>query len=132
MMNRDRASRIDTPRRWWWVLGFMGAAFVAWRIWQPPVVTVQRIDSPDGHVRAYLQRTKYVKDHYRVRISGVGPSYIAYHSPPFEHDYRVDRGERLRWTPDGSNLILRIDGRDIWRWDRAAARAVDLDPADAW
>lgn len=122
----------SSRRRLWWGLGFAAAVFVAWRIWQPPVVLLQRLDSPDGQVRAFLQRTKYVRDHYRVRISGAGPSYIAYLSPAFTNDFRVDRGERLRWTPDGAALILRIDGRDVWRWDRATARGTDLDPGDEW
>lgn len=111
---------------------FVVLAIIAWQIARTPVVLHQRLDSPDGKIRAFLERTREVHAHFRVRISGEGPSFIAYYSPPFTNDYRVDLGERLRWAPDGSELILQIEGRDVWRWDRATRRGADLDPADYW
>ncbi|HMP74695.1 MAG TPA: hypothetical protein PKE12_00220 [Kiritimatiellia bacterium] len=123
---------IVLPRRLLMALGLLALVLVVWRIQQPPVVLVQRLDSPDGERRAFLQRTKYVRDHLRVRVSGGGPSFIAYLSPPYDHDFRVDLGERLRWNEDGTQLILRINGRDVWRYDRATGRGRDLDPDDAW
>lgn len=120
------------PRRVVWVLGFLALVAAVWRIQQPPVVTLQRLDSPDGTYRAFLQRTKYVNDHFRVRLEGLGPSFVAYTSPPFESNPRVDLGERLRWSEDGATVFLRIEGTNIWQYDARAGRGRDLNPDDAW
>jgi len=120
------------PRRLVWALGLLALVVVVWRIQQPPVVVVQRLDAPDGKKRAVLQRTKHVRDHFQIRVSGAGPSYIPYISPPFDHDFRVDLGERLRWSEDSSNVFLRINGKDVWRYTLSSGQSQDLDPTDAW
>lgn len=120
------------PRRVVWALGVLALIVVVWRIQQSPVVLIQRLDSPDGKRHAFLQRTKYVKDHFRVRLSGGGPSFIAYVSPPFDHDFRMDLGERLRWSEDGSTVFLRVEGHDVWQYDVRTGQGTNLDPNDAW
>lgn len=120
------------PRRVVWILGLLALVLVVWRIQSPPVITIQRLDSPDGKNRALLQRTKYVKDHFRIRIKTDGPSRVAYISPPFDRDYRVDIGERLRWSDDGKILSFRIQNRDVWQYDTRAGRGRDLNPSDEW
>lgn len=120
------------PRRLVWVLGVLALILVVWRIQSAPVITIQRLDSPDGKNRAYLQRTKYVRDHFRVRIKAGGPSFVAYISPPFDRDYRVDLGERLRWSGDGKQVRLQIRDRDVWQYDIGAGQGRDLDPTDDW
>jgi hypothetical protein len=132
MLPKSTPMVLVLPRRLVLALGLVALVLVVWRIQQPPVLLVQRLDSPDGERRAYLQRTKYTRDHLRVRVAGGGPSFVAYMSPAYDHDFRVDLGERLRWSEDGSQLTLRIGGRDVWRYDRATGRGNDLDPADAW
>ncbi|MCS6770863.1 MAG: hypothetical protein NZ740_02415 [Kiritimatiellae bacterium] len=118
--------------RWGAILGFAALVWMAWQIGKPPVVLHQRIDSPDGELRAFLERTREVHDHFRVRISGRGLTLVAYYSPPFTNDFRLDLGERLRWSADGARLFLQIGGRDVWRWDRGTRRGADLNPGDYW
>ncbi len=123
---------LAVPRRAAAALGLIALVAVVWRIQQPPVVLLQRLDSPDGNYRAYLQRTKHTRDHLQIRISGAGPSFVPYLSPPFRHDFRVDLGERLRWSGDGRRLTLLMAGREAWRYDVPAGQGTDLDPSDAW
>lgn len=123
---------IVVPRRLAWGLGFLLLLLVVWRIQQPPVVLLQRLDSPDQRYRAFLQRTKHTRDHLQVRLSGLGPSFIAYVSPPYRHDFRVDLGERLSWSPSGEELTLQIEGKPVWRYHVGERRGIDLDRNDAW
>lgn len=120
------------PRRVVWAIGLLALVLVVWRIQQPPVVLLQRLDSPDGKRKAYLQRTKHVRDHLQVRLSGAGPSFVPYLSPPFSHDFRNDLGERLHWSEDGHRLTLLMAGREVWRYDVQTGQGTDLDPSDVW
>lgn len=130
--NPEKSIVLVIPRRLAWAIGMIALLAVVWRIQQAPVVLVQRLDSPDGKRRAYLQRTRYVRDHLRIRLSGAGPSFVPYLSPPYTHDFRVDLGERLQWSPDARRLSLLMAGREVWRYDLSTGRGVDLDPTDAW
>ena len=57
---------------------------------------------------------------------------MPYISPPVDHDFRVDLGERLRWSDDSSNVYFRINGKDAWRYTISSGQSLDLDPTDAW
>lgn len=141
-MTRNYQALLEEPRRWgrtipvprWLALALAAAALlvIVLRIYQAPVWTLQRLDSPDGRRSAVLQRTAYVRDHLRVRIKDEGWWFVAYYSPPFTNNFRVDLGERLAWSPDGQQLDLRIQGRTVWSYDFASLRGRDADPNDAW
>ncbi|MCZ7590825.1 MAG: hypothetical protein M5U15_01145 [Kiritimatiellae bacterium] len=119
-------------RRLSWIIGLFILILVVWRIQSPPVITIQRLDSPDGENSAFLQRTKYLKDHFRVRIKTTGPSFVAYISPPFDRDYRTDLGERLSWSEDGKIVRLQIQDRAVWEYDTSAEQGRDVDLTDGW
>lgn len=138
-MSRDYRKLTALPRatvavpRWLVVaVVALALAFLGLRILQSPVHTLQRLDSPDGRRIALLQRTAYIRDHLRVRVKDEGLWFVAYYSPPFTNNFRVDLGERVAWNADGTRLDLHIGGRTVWSYDFTADRAVDPDPADAW
>ena len=128
--NSPRPAGILVPRWVAYVAAGLVMAFLAHRILRDPTWTVQRLASPDGRRTALLQRTTYVKDHFRVRVKDGRLWFTPYYSPPFTNDFRVDLGERLRWSEDGQHLFLRVRGREIWTYDftRDEARNL-LDPA---
>lgn len=102
------------------------------RIASSPVVTLQRLDSPDGARSAVLQRKHYMQHHLQVRIRDGALRFVPYTSPPYTNDFRVDLGERLMWSAEGERLSLRIGGSEVWEYDFRKQAGRDLDPADRW
>ena len=130
------SNRPAAPRGGWvpaWALrvaAFVALAFIAHRMLREPTWTVQRLESPDGRRTALLQRTTYVKDHFRVRVKDGRLWFTPYYSAPFTNDYRVDLGERMRWSEDGNHLFLRVRGREVWTYDFTRDESRNLiDPA---
>lgn len=124
-----RPAFIQVPRWLAYAIGLLVLGFLATRLLRDPVWTVQRLESPDGRRTAVLQRTTYVKDHFRVRVKDGRLWFIPYYSPPFTNDYRVDLGERLRWSEDSNQLYLRLRGRDVWSYDFTTAKGRNLSEA---
>ena len=123
-----RARGVWVPR---WVLQVAGAlalAFIAQRILHEPVWTVQRLESPDGRRTAVLQRTTYVKDHFRIRVKDGRLWFVPYYSAPFTNDFRVDQGERLRWSEDSEQLYFRLGGQEVWTYDFREGKGRNLNP----
>lgn len=105
------------PRRILYLAGALALGYLALRILRDPEWTVQRLESPDGRRTAVLQRTTYVKDHFRIRVKDGRLWFTPYYSPPFTNDFRVDLGERLRWSEDSNQLYFRLRGREVWMYD---------------
>ena len=117
-------------RRVLYGLAALALAVLALRILRDPVWMVQRLESPDGRRTAVLQRTTYVKDHFRIRIKDGRLWFTPYYSPPFTNDFRVDLGERLRWSEDSNQLFFRLRGQEVWMYDFKRGQAVSLDGAE--
>ena len=114
-----------------WVLQVAGAlalAFLAQRILHEPAWTVQRLESPDGRRTALLQRTTYVKDHFRIRVKDGRLWFVPYYSPAFTNNFREDLGERLRWSEDSEQLYFRLHGQDVWTYDFREGKGRNLIP----
>ncbi len=132
-LGRPRARAVVPVPRWVLVaLAVLAMAWIGLRIGRAPAWTLQRLDSPDGRRSAVLQRTRYVHDHLRIRLKDGRLWSVPYYSPPYTNDFRVDLGERLRWSPDGATLYLQLGGRDAWQYDLKTSRPRDLNPLDAW
>lgn len=120
---------VPVPR--WMVLGVgaLALAFLAHRILHEPAWTVQRLASPDGRRTALLQRTTYIKDHFRIRVKDGRLWFTPYYSAPFTNDFRVDLGERLRWSEDSHQLYFRLRGQEVWVYDFRKEQGRNLIPS---
>ena len=126
---RPRPLTLVVPRWVAYAAGLLVLAYLGARIMRDPVWTVQRLASPDGQRTAVLQRTTYVKDHFRVRVKDGRLWFTPYYSPPFTNDFRVDLGERLRWSEDSNQLYFRLRGQEVWVYDFREEQGRNLIPS---
>lgn len=123
---RSRAPGFWVPRWMAYAAAALALGFLAHRILHEPVWTVQRLESPDGRRTALLQRTTYIKDHFRIRVKDGPVWFVPYYSEPFTNDFRVDLGERLRWSEDSNQLFFRLRGQDVWAYDFCVEKGRNL------
>ena len=112
-----RGEGIWVPR---WVLTVLVLLIVLWlaaRIFVPPMWTVQRLDAPNSERSARLMRSVYLKHHFVVQLREGYFWQTAHYSQPISEDFRVDLGERLRWSEDSQRVWLIVEGRPVWGFD---------------
>ena len=112
-----RRPGILVPRWMLIVIGFGALVFLGFRIFLPPAVTIQRLDSPDSERSARLTRTAYTKDHFVVYGKDGWRWHTLYYGPPITNSFSVDMGERLWWSPDSRYLALRMHTNWVWAYD---------------
>lgn len=114
-----------------WIITILVLGVLLWfaaRIFVPPMWTVQRLDSPDGERSARLMRSVYIRHHFVVQLREGLFWQTAHYSQPIPDDFRVDLGERLRWSSDSQRIWLVMDGEPRWGFDFRLQR--NLTPTD--
>lgn len=136
LLHGPRSRGVTIPR---WIAVLVPVLFVVlvgFRILVPPSFIVQRIDAPDGGRSARLERSRYADDHFIVYVRDQGWRWrTRYYSAALPEDFRIDLGERLAWSPDGSQLAFRMQGACIWGYDFEQDRPLTADErsaAGAW
>ncbi|MBU0676827.1 MAG: hypothetical protein KJ626_01815 [Verrucomicrobia bacterium] len=117
-----RGDGVFVPR---WVVVVLVTAAILWfgfKIYLPPSVRVQRLDSPDGEKTAELLRRQHTRDHFVVMVREGFLLQTMYYSPAITNDYTVDLQERLEWTQDSEKLLFRMQGRYLWGYDFTRGR----------
>jgi len=97
------------------------------RIFAPPMWTVQRLDAPDGERSARLMRSVYIRHHFVVQLREGLLWQTAHYSQPITNDFRIDLGERLRWSEDSKRVWLMMEGAPVWGYDFGRQRKLEAD-----
>ncbi len=122
-----RGEGVWVPR---WVITIIVLAALLWfaaRIFVPPMWTVQRLDAPNGERSARLMRSVYIRHHFVVQLREGLLWQTAHYSPPITNDFRVDLGERLRWSDDSTRVWLMMEGAPVWGYDFERQRRLEAD-----
>ena len=98
------------------LMGFV--LFVSFRIFTPPVKTVQILPAPDGSREARLQHVYYYsKPGFKIAVR---EKYL-WHTISYLSEYtNAPAGalnEKLHWTEDSKHLYFDINGKTIWGYD---------------
>jgi hypothetical protein len=115
--NLMRGEGVFVPR---WVLvslAFLAMLWLAARIFMPPMWVVQRLDAPDGARSARLMRSVHTRHHFVVQLKDGLRWQTAYYSAPLDEDFRIDLGERLRWSEDGQRVYFTLQAEPVWAYD---------------
>jgi hypothetical protein len=98
------------------LLGLMGfALFVSFRIFTPPVKTVQILASPDGRREARLQHVYYYsKPGFKVATRTRILWHTLFYLPEYTNAPAAELSESLRWSEDSTRLSLDLNGEPVW------------------
>lgn len=137
-MARDYRQLLRTDGVWvprWLVVTLLVvlALWFAARIFVPPRWVVQQLDAPDGTRSARLLRSVYLQHHFIVQLQEGWFWQTAYYSDRLPADFRVDLGERLRWSEDSQRVWLTLQGEPVWGFDFKQQRnlpATQLEPTN--
>lgn len=109
------------------LLALMGfVLFIAFRIFTPPVKTVQVLAAPDGSREARLQHVYYYSDPgFKIAVRetppGKSPFFNPWHTLFYLSEYTNapagKRTERMRWSAGSSRLYFEVNGTAIWSCD---------------
>jgi hypothetical protein len=102
------------------LLALMGfALFVSFRIFTPPVKTVQILSAPDGSRDARLQRVYYSssKPGFKIAVREKQLWHTLFYLPEYTNSPAANIEGKMRWRDDSKQLYLDINGRPIWGYD---------------
>jgi hypothetical protein len=101
------------------LLALMGfVLFVSFRIFTPPVKTVQILSAPDGSREARLQRVYYSsKPGFKIATREHRLWHTILYLPEYTNAPAGALNEKLRWSPDAETLYFDINGKTVWRCD---------------
>ena len=108
---------IWVPRWMGFVALLLAVSFIGFSMLKQPTWLVKRLDSPDGKTSAVLKRTQYVDYQWRIDLKkGKGTRHL-WTSPEFKMDWKVDQGEKLRWSEDSRYLFFFLEGKPVFAYD---------------
>jgi hypothetical protein len=105
-------------------MGFV--LFIAFRIFTPPVKTVQVLAAPDGSREARLQHVYYYSSpgfKIGVRETPAGKSPVLnrwqtlFYLSEYTNAPAGERTERMRWSAGSNRLYFEVNGAPIWGYD---------------
>jgi len=107
------------PMRAIGLLALMGfALFVSFRIFTPPVKTVQILAAPDGSREARLQHVYYYsKPGFKIATRENYIWHTVLYLPEYTNAPAGELKEALRWSEDSSRLYFDINGKPVWSVD---------------
>jgi hypothetical protein len=122
MMDRFRKHsflRGIPPLRAIGLLALMGfALFVSFRIFTPPVKTVQILAAPDGSREARLQHIYYdSKPGFKISVRERTLWHTLFYLPEYTNAPPGGLNEALRWSSDSRVLYFDINGRPVWSYN---------------
>jgi hypothetical protein len=98
------------------LMGFV--LFVSFRIFTPPVKTVQILSSPDGSRDARLQHVYYYsKPGVKIAVRERHLWHTLFYLSEYTNAPAGAMNEKLRWSEDSKRLYFDINGRLVWGYD---------------
>lgn len=98
------------------LMGF--ALFVSFRIFTPPVKTVQILTAPDGSREARLQHVYYYsKPGFKIAVRERRLWRTLFYLPGYTNAPSGTLDETLRWSADAETLYFDINGKPVWGYD---------------
>ena len=98
------------------LMGFV--LFVSFRIFTPPVKTVQILSAPDGSREARLQHVYYSsKPSSKIAVRDRRLWHTILYLPEYTNAPVGVLNEKLRWSEDSKRLYFDINGKPIWGYD---------------
>jgi len=101
------------------LLALMGfALFISFRIFTPPVKTVQILVAPDGSREARLQHVYYdSRPGFKIALRQRHLWHTILYLPEYTNSPSGEMQETLRWSEDSNRLYFDINGKPIWGYD---------------
>jgi len=107
------------PMRAIGLLALMGfALFISFRIFTPPVKTVQISTAPDGSREARLQHVYYYsKPGFKIAVRKRHLWHTILYLPEYTNSPSGELQKTLRWSEDSNRLYFDINGKPAWSYD---------------
>lgn len=97
-------------------MGF--ALFVSFRIFTPPVKTVQILAAPDGSRQARLQHVYYYSTPgFKIATRRRALWHTLFYLPEYTNAPKGEVKGSLRWSDDSRRLDFDINGNPVWGYD---------------
>jgi len=98
------------------LMGFV--LFVSFRIFTPPVKTVQILSAPDGSRNARLQHVYYnSKPGFKIAVRERHLWHTILYLTEYTNAPAGALNEKLRWSADSKRLYFDINGKLVWGYD---------------
>ncbi|MCC7300429.1 MAG: hypothetical protein IT583_05070 [Verrucomicrobia bacterium] len=98
------------------LMGFV--LFVSFRIFTPPVKTVQILASPDSVREARLQHVYYYsKPGFKIAVRDHRLWHTVFYLSEYTNAPAGILKENLRWSPDSEKIYFDINDKPVWGYD---------------